>query len=100
VKSRIVRVVTLTVASAFAVCGGVALAALAGGPRNEFVGVLLIFPALIIGTMGVAPGFLFRVMEGYPVLTWAGVATVYLLPAGAFWLATPRLGQTGSRSGK
>jgi hypothetical protein len=97
---RVIRIATVTLAVALLISGAIALVGLARGSDTEFVGRLLMLPAILFGLIRVPPGVLFRVSEGWPVLTWAGVTVAYLLPAVALLLAARRHRNPSSAYGK
>ncbi len=82
--------------------GCLALLGLWGATDAQFVGYTLIVAAVPIGLLceliRVPPGFLFRVRDGWPILTWSGVVLVYFIPALALFRLLTR-GDVARRGG-
>jgi hypothetical protein len=45
------------------------------------VGHLLMVPAILLGLVRIPPGLLYRVFDGWPILTGWGIGVVYVVPA-------------------
>jgi hypothetical protein len=57
----------------------------------QFVGQLLIIPAVVLGLLKMPAGIMFTLQDGWPVLTSVGVGLVYIVPAvGVLFAATKR----------
>ena len=90
---KTLRISIRVVAAAWLVIGCVALAGLLRGSDAQLVGRLLTAPAMILGSLRVPPGILFKVSQGWPILTLAGVALVYFVAPAVFFVATRRRGE-------
>jgi hypothetical protein len=90
-QQKQLRIIGITIAMTFLACGCSAALGLLGILDTEIVGRLLMVPAIFIGLARFPPGVLFTISDGWPVLTWLGIAVVYLLPAAVVvWKTAPR----------
>lgn len=70
--------------------GCIAAAALMWPSNGQAVGQLLIVPAIVIGLLRIPAGIVFRVVDGWPVLTLTGIALVYIVPSVSILVALPK----------
>jgi hypothetical protein len=89
VVSQLANRLLLLVSLCWLAFGCLALAGLARVLDNQLVAWVLMVPAMLLGLLA-PPGWFYQVSEGWPILTFIGVAAVYVAP-GTLLLAVSRL---------